>query len=209
MRVLVASLTAVVTLAAADLAAAADSQGRFAGHGWAVARCSELLETLRSDEADIDRANFVGWVAGYLSAANVYKDDTFDLAPLSPPEILANAVAEQCVANQDAAVVQVMVALARQLEDQRLRSSEPILTLEHDGQSVRIHREILRRTQEGLRQLGHYGGAVDGAFGPQTREALTSYQEQADLPTTGLPDQRTLLALFFNVVEPPEGNGDG
>ncbi len=190
-------------------ALAADADGRFAGHGWAAARCSQLVEAARS-ESDGDRLRFVGWVAGFVTAANAYSDDTFDLAPLAPAEILANTIAQQCDQNPDAAVVEVAVALMRELEGQRLRSGRPILELEHEGESTRIHGEILRRTQAALSELGYYEGGVDGAYGPQTRGAITAFQEGIGVPQTGLPDQRTLLALFFNIgVDQPASEDAG
>ena len=193
-------------LAASQPAAAADGDGRFTGHGWAVAPCSELIAALESEDGP-GRPLFVGWVAGYLTGANVYMDDTFDIAPLTPVELVAEEVANVCNDNPDAAVVEVMVAAADQLAQQRLRSGRPMLALEHDGREVRIHREILRRTQGALKELGQYAGGLDGTYGPQTRAALTAFQEERGLPTTGLPDQRTLLALFFNIDPGERGGG--
>ena len=196
---------AVLVLAslATSAARAADDQGRFAGHGWAAGRC-EALASAVADEESVDRPLFVGWIAGYLTGANVYKADTFDIAPLAPPQIVANIVLQQCERNPDAAVVEVMVAVVEELSKQRLRSGRPVLDLSHDGQSVRVHQEIFRRTQGALKELGFYEGAIDGAYGPQSRRALTRFQEARGLQPSGLPDEPTLVELFFN-----SGNGGG
>lgn len=185
---------------------AADEQGRFAGHGWAAGRCDALVSAVNSEES-VDRPLFVGWIAGYLTAANVYQPDTFDIAPLAPPEVIANVVLQQCDRNPDAAVVEVMVAVANELEKQKLTSGRPVLDLEHDGRTVRIHQEIFRRTQGALKELGFYEGGIDGAYGPQSRRALTRFQEARGIEVTGLPDDRTLMQLFFNSTNP--GGGDG
>jgi peptidoglycan hydrolase-like protein with peptidoglycan-binding domain len=50
---------------------------------------------------------------------------------------------------------------------------------ESDGRQVTVYAETLRRT--------------DAA----TREALTAYQQRAQLPPTGLPDQATLFRLTY------------
>ncbi|MFP4126910.1 MAG: peptidoglycan-binding domain-containing protein [Alphaproteobacteria bacterium] len=190
-------------------AQAADSEGRFAGHGWAAGRCEALISAVESEES-VDRPLFVGWIAGYLTGANVYQDDTFDIAPLAPPEIIANIVMQQCERNPDAAVVEVMVPLAEELSNQRLRSGRPVLDLSHEGRTVRVHQEIFRRTQGALKELGFYDGAVDGAYGPQSRRALTSFQEARGLEPSGLPDERTLVELFFNSSDGGvAGGGDG
>jgi hypothetical protein len=185
---------------------AADAEGRFAGHGWAAGRCDALVSAVESADG-VDRPLFVGWIAGYLTAANVYKADTFDLAPLAPPEVVANIVLQQCDRNPDAAVVEVMVAVANELERQKLTSGRPVLSLEHDGRTVRIHQEIFRRTQGALKELGFYDGGIDGAYGPQSRRALTRFQEARGIEVTGLPDDGTLMELFFNSANP--GGDDG
>jgi hypothetical protein len=190
-------------------ASAADDQGRFAGHGWAAGRCGALVGAV-ADEESVDRPLFVGWIAGYVTGANVYKEDTFDLAPLAPPEILANIVLQQCERNPDAAVVEVMVAVADELSKQRLRSGRPVLELSHEGRTVRVHQEIFRRTQGALKELGFYEGTLDGAYGPQSRRALTRFQEARGLEVSGLPDEQTLVELFFNSAGAGgSGGGDG
>jgi len=200
-------------VAAPPPAPAADAQGRFAGHGWAAGRCEALVSAVE-DEESIDRPLFVGWIAGYLTGANVYKSDTFDIAPLAPPEVIANIVLQQCQRNPDAAVVEVMVAVAEELSKQRLRAGRPVLELNHDGRTVRVHQEIFRRTQNALKQLGFYDGGIDGAYGPQSRRALTRFQEARGLEVSGLPDEPTLMELFFNSADGaaevgPSGGGDG
>jgi len=187
---------------------AADDEGRFAGHGWAAGQCGELVGAVESEDS-VDRPLFVGWVGGYLTAANVYQADTFDIAPLSPPEVVANIILQQCQRNEDAAVVEVMVAVAEELSKQRLASGRPILELSHEGRTVRVHQEIFRRTQAALRELGFYDGGIDGAYGPQSRRALTRFQEARGIEVTGLPDQRTLLNIFFNSGASPEAGGGG
>jgi peptidoglycan hydrolase-like protein with peptidoglycan-binding domain len=45
---------------------------------------------------------------------------------------------------------------------------------------------LVRDTQEGLKLLGHYGGEVDGLYGPKTKEAIMRFERAAGLEPTGL-----------------------
>jgi hypothetical protein len=53
----------------------------------------------------------------------------------------------------------------------------------------------IRRIQEQLKAQGHDPGPIDGVMGPQTEQALRSYQKQENLPETGQLDQETLGKL--------------
>jgi peptidoglycan hydrolase-like protein with peptidoglycan-binding domain len=54
----------------------------------------------------------------------------------------------------------------------------------------------LQNVQQQLQQQGYYQNAqVDGIWGPQTRQAVQSFQQAKGLPVTGHLDQQTLGAL--------------
>ncbi len=58
--------------------------------------------------------------------------------------------------------------------------------------------------QKRLNQLGYYKGAVDGVAGPQTANAITSYQAVAGLPQDGLVSEALLSRIGARVEAPQE-----
>jgi Putative peptidoglycan binding domain len=58
-------------------------------------------------------------------------------------------------------------------------------------------RQILRRAQGKLRGAGLYRGGIDGAMGPGTQAAIIAWQQQENIPVTGLLDQQTLQSLYL------------
>jgi hypothetical protein len=54
---------------------------------------------------------------------------------------------------------------------------------------------LIRQIQERLQAAGFTPGAMDGALGPQTRNALRLFQNAKGLPPTGELDEKTLAAL--------------
>jgi lysozyme family protein len=54
----------------------------------------------------------------------------------------------------------------------------------------------VRTVQERLQALGHYQGAVDGDFGPQTRGAVVAFQQARGLTADGIVGPATWGALF-------------
>ena len=58
-----------------------------------------------------------------------------------------------------------------------------------------LSRSAKRTIQRELRAEGFYRGLVDGIFGPQTREAITAFQQSRSEDTTGVLNRRQLLDL--------------
>lgn len=55
--------------------------------------------------------------------------------------------------------------------------------------------QVIARAQARLQERGYYNAAVDGTYGPMTRQALMNYQADHGLPMTGEIDQATLNSL--------------
>jgi hypothetical protein len=63
------------------------------------------------------------------------------------------------------------------------------------GQRAEPPDQVIADVQAALKDMGYYGGEVDGLLGPITREALTAYQADHGLYTTATIDEPTLDAL--------------
>src|SRR4051812_97496 len=55
--------------------------------------------------------------------------------------------------------------------------------------------QVIVNVQNALKQLGYYTGDVNGSLGVNTRNALTAYQQDYGLDTTGVVDEATVRAL--------------
>lgn len=53
----------------------------------------------------------------------------------------------------------------------------------------------LADVQSVLAELGYYRGPIDGAFGPETQQAILAFQRRNGLRPTGRVDQNLLAAL--------------
>jgi uncharacterized surface protein with fasciclin (FAS1) repeats len=67
--------------------------------------------------------------------------------------------------------------------------------IEDEGEATEWVSGYVSALQTDLATVGLYNGRIDGIYGPQTIEAVTTLQEQAGLEETGLPDPATLRAL--------------
>src|SRR5262245_26481216 len=55
--------------------------------------------------------------------------------------------------------------------------------------------QVIINVQSALKQLGYYAGDLNGSLGVDTRQALTAYQQDYGLETTGAVDEATVRAL--------------
>lgn len=55
--------------------------------------------------------------------------------------------------------------------------------------------QVIINVQRALQQLGYYTGDLNGSLGVATRQALTAYQQDYGLDTTGVVDEATVRAL--------------
>jgi hypothetical protein len=53
----------------------------------------------------------------------------------------------------------------------------------------------IKSLQTALARRGYYRGPIDGVFGPETRDAVRSFQAHQGLPVTGQVDSRLIRAL--------------
>jgi hypothetical protein len=55
--------------------------------------------------------------------------------------------------------------------------------------------QVIINVQRALKELGYYAGDLNGSLGVDTRQALSAYQQDFGLDTTGAVDEPTVRAL--------------
>ncbi len=83
------------------------------------------------------------------------------------------------------------------------------------GGGAPMSRAQIRQAQQTLKTAGLYQGPIDGITGPQTKQAITAFQQGHSLPATGVLDQQTAALLEQSPMTgtgsttPPSGAGMG
>jgi hypothetical protein len=190
-------------LALASLSAqAADSQSRYAAHGLGRLQCSRFVELCEKGAEECKLTST--WITGYLTAFNALNGDTFDILPWQQPELLAEGAFNLCRRNPDAALVEAVTQVVRVLLPQRIEAAADRTRIGEGDNAIYLYRATVRELQQRLIDAGHLKGGADGAFGPGTKAAVEAFQRSAGLGVTGIPDQRTLVTLFYGTGAPQE-----
>lgn len=72
--------------------------------------------------------------------------------------------------------------------------------------SVRKDQAMIAQIQEQLMRLGLYPGPADGLGGPQTEDAIRTYQSKNALPATGKPSEDLLVRMLANELNAASGS---
>ena len=198
MRALTVTVVAVAVAALSGVTHSADGTGAYATHGLGSEKCGRLTAAIGEGAVEVQQ-NALSWLAGYVTAANRFKGETFDTLPFSNAEIGLNIVLEACRSNPEASFDSVAATLVDTFAPIRVQSSSPIVEAAVDGRKVPLRRSALVAVQEALIEGNHLAGKADGVFGRMTVAALRSYQKEQGLPETGLPDAGTMLRLLSGV----------
>lgn len=141
-------------------------------------------------------ARYIGFVEGYLTAANRYEPNTFDLTPWHTPEAFALILDEHCAKNPDEPLAMVTQQIVVAMMPFRLADKSDLVVIREGDHQTAVYQRIIWRAQDELARRGLYRGKLDGADSPELRSALTRFQQLARLDPSGLPDVATLWVLL-------------
>lgn len=187
----------VALLACTTSLIAADSQGRFVTRGIGGLQCQSLSSILGDAENQVQRDQFVAWIAGYLSHANRTTPGAFDVMPIQDNYGIEALAELLCRDNPTLFVETVVYEVVHGFASGAMTGPSDLVVIRQDDKAVDLRADTLKRVQELLVAAGHLDkAAADGAYGPKTRAALQKFQKSASIRETGLPDPLTLFLLF-------------
>lgn len=180
-------------------ARAADQNGQFAIRGAGLQTCQNAVAAF--DTASSDLALYSGWIDGYLTGLNQFREDTFEMASWQTASTLLAMTVQVCRSQpDDTGFMRTFVNLMRGFSGSAL-SEESALTGVFSGtQRVALYEATVEAIERTLSELGYEVGVIDAEFSQETALALGEFQQAHGLEETGVPDQKTLFALFVGTA---------
>lgn len=179
----------------ACLAADVNSAEQFAVEGSGRISCTQFNQAyLNQESAEYQR--IIGFVDGYLTAANRYEPNTFDLSPWHNGVAFGLILNKHCSDHPEDTLVSTLQRMVTSFLPIRLAKLSPLVELGDNNYRTVVYDAILRRAQGVLKLRGLYQGEEDGKFTPALRDAFRKFQEQSGLTPTGIPDPATLWTLL-------------
>ncbi len=176
-------------------ARAQEETTQFAVEGVGILSCERFIQA-RSDMESPEYQRMIGFIEGYLSAANLYEPNTFDLTPWHNAAAFDLILQNHCEEHPAETLVSVAQRMVTGFRPLRVAQFSQLLEV-GDGQNrAFVYETVLRRAQAALRVHGHYSGPEDGHFTAELREAFRRFQQEKSLNPTGVPDPATLWTLL-------------
>jgi len=173
---------------------AADESGNFVYKGAGINSCADFVSARK--QGGNTYFMYGGWIEGFISGANLYEENTFDLLPWQSTDLLAASLAKYCGSHPNEPFHRAVTRMMQSLYPQRLQSSSPIVVVKSDENRVAAYKAVIVRMQERLTEKGHYTGESHGVFDQATRDAVLAFQAAHGIQATGLPDMVTLVHLM-------------
>lgn len=194
-RSLRAAAAAAAALAISPPASADNGSQQFAVEGSGRLDCATFMAA-RADKGSGEYQRLIGFVEGYLSAANRYEPNTFDLSPWHNAAAFDLILDKHCSEHPEDIIVSVVQKMVGAFRPVRVAEFSPLIEVGAGENRAFVYQTILKRTQAALSARGLYRGAEDGVFSSQMRDALIAFQRSAKLYETGVPDPATLWTLL-------------
>ena len=123
---------------------------------------------------------------------------TFDVFAWQSPELFAQLVFNVCKQHPEAAVVQVVNEMIRVvIAPDKITTAADRVKIGDGNDALYFYRDGIKAIQTRLVELGFLKGGADGMFGPGTQSAVQEFQTKAGLTPSGMPDDITLMGLFY------------
>lgn len=191
---ILSAMGALTTVLAAPVSAQ-DGTNQFAVETFGRVNCTEFM-SVRKNRASVEYARIMGFVSGYLTAANRYEPDTFDLSPWHNSVAFDLIIEKHCAEHGTDTLVGTLQRMVSSFRPIRVAKYSDLVRV-GDGQgSAILYQTILQRAQTYLKAGGLFAGEPDGRDSPQFREAIRAFQQGKGLTATGIPDPATLWTLL-------------
>lgn len=174
---------------------AEDANHQFAVEGGGRSTCQAFLNA-RKDENSPEYKRLIGFVEGYLTAANRYEPNTFDLSPWHNEAAFGLILEKHCNDNLEETLVGTLQKLTISFRPIRIAQFSRMFQVGDGEHKALVYETIMQRAQAFVKGRGLYTGKEDGAYSPAMRDALKQFQIQQKLPATGVPDSATLWTLL-------------
>lgn len=178
-------------------AAAGTKDGKFAIEESGRATCGDFIKARDTKSPNYSR--FIGFIDGYLTAANRYEPNTFDIAPWGNSRGYALILSQYCgdASRKTELLAIVAQRMVAQMAPNRLAEFSPLVAINAGGKlPLVVYETVLKRGQAALKSRKLYAGPIDGKFTPEVKTALEAFQKTAKIEPTGLPDSATMWALL-------------
>ena len=189
-----AGLALLCAMFAGTPALPGSKNGQFAVEEVGRTSCASFLAARKAKSPLYEQQ--IGFVQGYMTAANRYEPNTFDLSPWHNAEAFALIVEKHCQAHPTDTMVTTTQRMVVAMMPIRVADFSKLIEVGDGNNKTVLYETILKRAQTALTRRGLYKGEANGIYDKNVKAAVAQFQKASKLEPTGVPDPATLWLLL-------------
>ncbi len=184
----VSAYVAVVTAFAASApATAGDANGKFAVKGVGALDCAAYIRA--AEAGDRELAQYSGYLAGYVSAYNEHRLNTFDLLPWQSMETLMLIMLRRCRQVPESSFAVAVSDMARYFDSGRLAELGDRIRYGDGDSAIELYEPVAAAVLAALEERDY---PTDDLY-----RSLQQYREDQDFPPATDNLQTAILTLLY------------
>lgn len=140
---------------------------------------------------------FAGWLEGYLTAVNEYNENIYDITSFQSIRLIMKLVYAHCQSHSESSFYVVTKKLVQSFLPLSLNSKSELVVLAYNNKKIFSYVSILKKAKEKLKLLGYRVSSNEKILTKGDIKSIIKFQGENYIAMTGLPDEATLMKLFF------------
>ena len=182
-----AYLVVVTALATSAPATAGDANGNFAVKGVGALDCAAYIRA--AEAGDRELAQYSGYLAGYVSAYNEHRSDTFDLLPWQSMETLMLIMLRRCRQVPETSFAVAVSDMARYFDTGRVEELGDRIRYGDGDSAIELYEPVAAAVLAALEERDY---PTDDLY-----RSLQQYREDQDFPPATDNLQTAILTLLY------------
>ena len=182
-----AGLLVVIALSASTTATAGDANGKFAVKGVGALDCDAYIRAANAGDREL--AQYSGYLAGYVSAYNEHRAETFDLLPWQSMETLMLIMLRRCRQVPDSLFAVAVSDMARHFDAGRLEELIDRIRYGDGDSAIELYEPVATAVLAALEERDY---PTDDLY-----RSLQQYREDQDFPPATDNLQTAILTLLY------------
>lgn len=178
--------------------ATSESTSTFVIKGAGIKKCSAFTALVDSKNDDVKL--YAGWLEGYLTAINEQNSEIYDITEFQSTSFFLRQIYKYCEQNEADNFYTVAKSIVDAIRNRSVTHKSKLIFIKYKNNGLFIYDSVLIKAKKELARLGYLlqHRANSSKIEAEEISSIKGFQKYKGIPVTGLPDEATLMELFYS-----------